>query len=39
VNNLPAFLIDAIKNDYAKDHKPANSKSAELRAKIKELLE
>jgi plasmid replication initiation protein len=35
VDNLPAFLIDAIDNDYAQDYKPANSKSAELRAKVK----
>ena len=35
VDNLPAFLIDAIENDYAKDHKPADPKVAELRAEAR----
>jgi plasmid replication initiation protein len=36
VNNLPAFLIEAIENDYAKDYKPSNSaKLATLRAEAK----
>jgi len=34
VDNLPAFLIDAIDNDYAQDYKPVNPKLAELRAKV-----
>src|SRR3990172_603618 len=33
VNNVPAFLIQAIENDYAKDYKPSNSAElATLRA-------
>jgi plasmid replication initiation protein len=35
VDNLPAFLIDAIENDYAKDYKPVNPKLAELRAEAR----
>jgi plasmid replication initiation protein len=35
VNNLPAFLLDAIDNDYAKDCQPVNPKLAELRKKAK----
>jgi plasmid replication initiation protein len=35
VNNLPAFLIKAIENDYAIDYKPANPKLATLRAEAR----
>jgi hypothetical protein len=34
IDNLPAFLIDAIENDYAKDYNPASPQLAELRAKM-----
>ena len=33
IDNVPAFLIQAIKNDYAKDLNPINPESRELRAK------
>ncbi len=32
IDNVPAFLIDAIKNDYAKDSNPINPESKELGA-------
>jgi plasmid replication initiation protein len=36
VNNVPAFLIEAIDNDYAKDNRPSHSaKSATLRAEAR----
>ena len=31
IDNVPAFLVDAIKNDYAKDSNPINPESRELR--------
>ena len=35
INNIPAFLIEAIENDFAKDYTPVNPKLAELLAEAK----